>query len=208
MMNFIPIFPLNIVVFPGENLNLHVFEPRYIQLINECRQEQKPFGIPVTRGGALLEYGTLMEIGEIVKVYKNGKLNIRIKGQRIFRVLEVTGLLPEKLFEGAIVEYPENDIIKISPETEMLIINEVKRLYRLLHLEKKFPEMKKTWKSYDIAHKVGLSLEEEYEFLKLFNEVQRMEFLRRHLNKMLPVVMELENMKKRIQMNGHFRKLS
>jgi hypothetical protein len=75
-------------------------------------------------------------------------------------------------------------------------------------LEKKFPETKKVWRSYDIAHNVGLSMDEEYEFLKLFNEVQRMEFLRRHLNKMLPVVLELEEMKKRIQMNGHFRKLS
>ncbi|MFX7140708.1 LON peptidase substrate-binding domain-containing protein, partial [Acinetobacter baumannii] len=45
MINFIPIFPLSIVVFPGETLNLHIFEPRYRQLIQECFAEQKPFGI-------------------------------------------------------------------------------------------------------------------------------------------------------------------
>jgi hypothetical protein len=135
-------------------------------------------------------------------------MNIRIKGLRIFRILETAGPLPEQLFEGAIVAYPGNSRIKVSPATERLIVEEVKRLYRLLRLEKKFPETKKVWRSYDIAHKVGLSMDEEYEFLKLFNEVQRMEFLRRHLNKMLPVVLELEEMKKRIQMNGHFRKLS
>lgn len=208
MMNFIPIFPLSIVIFPEETVNLQVVERRYIRLINECHQEKKPFGIPVKRTDALLEYGTLTEIEEVVKTYKNGRMNIRIRGLRIFRILEITGPLPEKLFDGAIVEYPENSSIKVKPATEALIVEEVKRLYRLLHLEKKFPEAKSAWRSYDIAHKVGLSLGEEYEFLKLFNEVQRMEFLRRHLNKMLPVVLELEDMKKRIQMNGHFRKLS
>ena len=47
MINFIPIFPLNIVVFPGEKLNLHIFEDRYIQLINDCVAEKKAFGIVV-----------------------------------------------------------------------------------------------------------------------------------------------------------------
>lgn len=46
MINFIPIFPLDIVVYPGEHLNLHIFEPRYKQLIRECLDEQKHFGIP------------------------------------------------------------------------------------------------------------------------------------------------------------------
>ncbi len=46
MTNFIPIFPLGIVVYPQEQLNLHVFEPRYKQLVKECLTEQKPFGIP------------------------------------------------------------------------------------------------------------------------------------------------------------------
>ena len=47
MTNFIPIFPLGLVVYPREPLHLHIFEPRYRQLINECLQSGKPFGIPV-----------------------------------------------------------------------------------------------------------------------------------------------------------------
>ena len=46
MTNFIPIFPLGIVVYPGEMLNLHIFEPRYKELIKDCHQQKKPFGIP------------------------------------------------------------------------------------------------------------------------------------------------------------------
>ena len=48
MTNFIPIFPLSIVVYPGEELNLHIFEPRYKQLITESYQANRSFGIPVT----------------------------------------------------------------------------------------------------------------------------------------------------------------
>ena len=46
MTNFIPIFPLSIVVYPGESLNLHIFEERYKQLITECYAEKKSFGVP------------------------------------------------------------------------------------------------------------------------------------------------------------------
>ena len=52
MTNFIPIFPLNIVLYPGETLNLHIFEPRYKELVKECFSNKKPFGIPAVINGA------------------------------------------------------------------------------------------------------------------------------------------------------------
>ena len=61
--------------------------------------------------------------------------------------------------------------------------------------------------SYDLAHHAGLSLEEEYEFLGLLDEKQRLEYLKRHLAKVLPVVSGMENLKEKIQLNGHFTKL-
>ena len=69
MMNFIPVFPLSIVVYPGEALNLHIFEPRYRQLILECATSGKPFGIPVVLDNKLRELGTLVEVTEISKTY-------------------------------------------------------------------------------------------------------------------------------------------
>jgi len=68
MTNFIPIFPLNIVVYPGENLNLHIFEPRYKQLINECHVAKKPFGIPTVIDNKVQEFGSMVEITELPKV--------------------------------------------------------------------------------------------------------------------------------------------
>ena len=65
MTNFIPIFPLGLVVYPGESLNLHIFEPRYKQLIQECHAAKKPFGIPTVINNKLQEFGALVEIAEL-----------------------------------------------------------------------------------------------------------------------------------------------
>ena len=67
MTNFIPIFPLNVVVYPGEILNLHIFEPRYKELVKECFENKKPFGVPAVINGQVAEYGTLVTIREIAQ---------------------------------------------------------------------------------------------------------------------------------------------
>ena len=63
-------------------------------------------------------------------------------------------------------------------------------------------------KIYDVAHHVGLSIQEEYELLNLLHERQRQEYLKRHLTKVLPLVAQMEDLKKKIKLNGHFKNLS
>jgi hypothetical protein len=63
-------------------------------------------------------------------------------------------------------------------------------------------------RAYDVAHHAGLSLEEEYEVLGLLKEIQRQEYLKRHLQKVLPMLMEMEQLKEKVKLNGHFRNLS
>ncbi len=208
MTNFIPIFPLDIVVYPGEKLNLHIFEPRYKQLIEECIADKKTFGIPSVQDKRIAEYGTLMEVTELVQRHENGEMDIRTRGVSIFRVLEVVKEIPDKLYSGAIVNYPENVVDKGDTKISNLIVSEVQRLYALLNVQDKSPVKDSTVNSYEIAHFVGLSKEQEYELLGIFNELQRLEYLRRHLNTIIPVVKELEEVKARIQRNGHFRDLS
>lgn len=208
MTNFIPVFPLDIVVFPEEKLNLHIFEPRYKQMIQECVEKKKLFGLPPVFDRKPAEYGTLMQITEVAKVYDNGEMDIRTKGVSVFQTLEFVKEIPEKLYSGAIVTYPDNVIEKGETQISTIILNEVKRLYALLNLESKFPADKTSMISYEIGHLVGFSREQEYEMLQLFTEVQRLEYIRRHLKEIIPTIQELEEMKARIQRNGHFRDLS
>ena len=71
MTNFVPIFPLSIVVYPGETLNLHIFEPRYKELVKECVAGKKAFGIPTILDGKLSEMCTLVTIAQVAKEYEN-----------------------------------------------------------------------------------------------------------------------------------------
>ena len=208
MTNFIPIFPLSVVVYPGEKLHLHIFEPRYKQLINECNNSNKPFGIPAVVNSNQQEMGTLVELTDIVQVYDNGELDIKTKGLKVFRVLEIIQTIPEKLYSGAIVNYPENDEDEGNRELMQKVVQGVKELHRLLNISKDFKKAEPDLRSYDVAHHAGLSLDEEYEVLGLLKEIQRQEYLKRHLQKVLPMLMEMEHLKEKVKLNGHFRNLS
>jgi len=206
MINFVPIFPLGIVVFPGEKLNLHIFEERYKQLVNQCFAEKKPFGIPVVIQDRIAEMGTVVGITEIVKVYEDGKMDIRTEGLTIFKVLEIIKTVPDKLFSGAIVDYPASNDAKNVVMMRRIMV-QIRELHKLLNVTKDFKKPDEELLSYDIGHHAGLSLEEEYEFLGLMHESQRLEYLKRHLKKIIPIITGTENLKERIQLNGHFKEL-
>ncbi len=208
MTNFIPIFPLNIVLYPGEILNLHIFEPRYKELIKECFSSNKPFGIPAVINGHVAEFGTLVSISEIAKEYDNGEMDIITQGNIVFRILEIIKKIPDKLYSGAIVNYPENEGVYQKKDLMQVVMKAIRELHRILNISKDFLKPDEELNAYDLAHHAGLSLEEEYELLGLFREEQRLEYLKRHLGKVLPVVVEMEVLKERIMLNGHFKNLS
>ena len=206
MTNFIPVFPLEIVVYPGEKVNLHVFEDRYKQLISECYKEKKPFGIPPVIQNQIAETGTLVAIIEIAKQYDDGRMDITTKGISVYHILEIIDSVQAKLYSGAIVKHLENDNENVSMHVQK-IIDGIRELHNLLHVDKPFDKPDAALKSYDIAHQAGLSLNEEYELLCLLTEDQRIEYLRRHLKKIIPMATGIENLKKKIQLNGHFKEL-
>lgn len=207
MTNFIPIFPLSIVVYPGEEVNLHIFEPRYKQLIIESHDANRPFGIPHVTNNRISEFGTLVDIVELSKRYESGEMDIKVLGTKIFRILEVIKEVPEKLYSGAIVNYPPNKIHG-SHSLMKKVTNGIRELHKLLKVPDQFKKPDDQLWSYDVAHHAGLSLQEEYELLSLFNELQRQEYLKRHITKVLPVVAEMELLKKRVKLNGHFKNLT
>ncbi|NIG52647.1 LON peptidase substrate-binding domain-containing protein [Chitinophaga sp. Cy-1792] len=207
MTNFIPLFPLGVVTYPGEQLNLHVFEPRFKQLVAECVAEGKYFGIPAVVDKKVMEYGTLVKVEKVEKLYDNGEMDVITRGDRIFRVLEKIETIPQKLYTGAIVSYPENNLT-VSPRLLGEVLHGIRELHAILQVHKSFKKADQELLSYDVAHHAGLSLSEEYEMLHLFYEIQRLEFLKRHLHKVIPMMAEMEKLKERVKLNGHFRNLS
>jgi uncharacterized protein len=207
MTNFIPIFPLGIVVYPGEQLNLHIFEPRYKQLIRECHDQKKPFGIPTVIGNKLQDFGSLVQITEILNIQDNGEMDIKTRGEKVFRILEVIKEIPDKLYSGAIVNYPPNQE-QGNAALMQKVLTGIRELHELLKVNKDFSKADRDIKSYDIAHHAGMSLEEEYDLLVLLDERQRQEYLKRHLAKVIPMAAGIEQLKEKIKLNGHFKNLS
>ena len=177
-------------------------------MVNECYTENKPFGIPTVINNKLNEFGTLVKITEIVNVQENGEMDMRTVGTTVFRILEIIKSVPDKLYSGAIVNYPENQENTGYTELMQKVVNAIRELHRLLHITKDFKKPDDQLNVYDIAHHAGLSLQEEYELLGLLLEEQRQEYLKRHLSKVMPVIAEMEILKEKVKLNGHFKNLS
>jgi Lon protease-like protein len=206
MSELIPIFPLELVVYPGEELNLHIFEPRYKQLINDCAKTKTPFGIPTVLNQQVGELGTLVQLTEIANVQADGQMDVRTLGLKVFRVKELLKLYPGKLYSGARVDYQADDSADEAPLPPQLLAD-LKKLHGLLKVEKAFPKSDDKLTSFDLAHHAGLTLKQEFELLGLMDERARQEYLRYHLHQILQVVVQLESLKEKIKLNGHFKHL-
>ncbi len=201
----LPLFPLNLVVYPGELLNLHIFEPRYRQLIGECLAEGTTFGIPTHMEGNLPGFGCEVEVTELVKRYEDGRMDIRTRGLRVFSITDFENPAPGKLYAQGDVDLWEAP--ELHPPVEPILLDHVARLYKLLSAQLKADPDKEQPYSYQIAHGVGLSMEGEYKVLTMDTEKERQEFLLEHLAQTLPVLEDIERTRARIRMNGHFQEL-
>jgi hypothetical protein len=200
---YLPFFPLKLVAFPGEELNLHIFEPRYKELMKDAEEEGKTFGI-CTFLNQLSGYGTEVMLEKIHKKYEDGRLDVRIRGIRSYRILTFDNPAPGKLYSGGNVEYLKNNpIITDIKHHEFLFY--LKEMLHLLNYPMEFdPE---DVNSFTFSHKIGLKLEEELELLKMESESERTDYLIRHFKRMIPVMKAVENAKEKIKQNGHFKHL-
>lgn len=205
MDSFIPFFPLKLVAFPGEQLNLHIFEPRYKQLTHECLDEGKTFGIPVYHKNEILDFGTEMKITRLVRTYPTGEMDINTVGLRAFKIHSFEEQVKGKLYAGGKVSFLENKMDGVGEDFRRLR-KLAKQLISLISMEEKL-DVDVMTHSFEMAHKMGLSLEQEYDLLQMPRESQRQEYMINHLERALPIVMEMEQAKEKIRMNGHFKHL-
>ena len=108
------------------------------------------------------EYGTLVTIQEIAQEYDNGEMDIITNGTIVFRILEIIKKIPDKLYSGAIVNYPENAEVYHRKELMQVVIKAIRELHRILNISKDFRKPDEELNAYDLAHHAGLSMEEEY----------------------------------------------
>ncbi len=200
------IFPLQLVVFPGESLNLHIFEPRYRQLIDDAEQNDLSFCVPTVINGGLLPIATEVRLVEVVNRYPSGESDVRTLGGRVFFLEDYWKTYPNKLYPGAVCRELDVDLEE-DPELNGEIIHLTRSIYQDLKIDKKIRNAGEGFKTYDIAHYVGLKLEQEYELLSLLDAPSRQQYLLHHLHAIRPELREGKSIQERALLNGHFKEL-
>jgi hypothetical protein len=126
----LPLFPLGTVLFQGGNLQLQIFEPRYLDMVGRCMRDDAPFGVVlIRRGGDTWRPGSaipeLFDIGTEARIVDfnqlgNGRLGISVQGQRKFRVREVSEQA-DHLLLGRVTFLPEEPQLAVGKEHQELV---------------------------------------------------------------------------------------
>jgi hypothetical protein len=170
------LFPLQLVLFPGEEIPLHIFESRYKQLIIECRDEHITFGMPAVVNGGITSFGTEAELVKIIKIYPNGEMDIVIRGKRIFKISKFMKDVPEKLYSGGLIEWiEEND--DADPTTQKKLIYTFEKLLKAFERESPVNDFESDTLSFRLAPYLGLSLNHKVDLLTTRSENRRQEKL-------------------------------
>lgn len=199
-----PLFPLSMVVLPGEELKLHIFEPRYKQMFFDIKTNNISFGIPPYLEGKSLKYGTELELIEIVKQYEDGKLDIKAKAIGWFEISAFYKIMPGKLYPGGEVKRmpwsDEGDFL-----LNIKLVDLIKELYEIMKIHNVFVQSPENFKTYQLIHKVGMDIDQELHMLTLHDETDKQIYMISHLESLLPVVRQAEELRKRAELNGHFQ---
>jgi Lon protease-like protein len=198
------IFPLQMVAFPGERVALHIFEPRYRRMIAHCEGTQDSFGVIPILDRKVAGYGTTMLLIDIKKKYPDGRMDIISIGDQPFQVDRIEVDPTEENAHRASVR-----LIHQGYEYDPDLRKEVTKLYyqsqQLLNVGQPRDIDAATGLSFQIAHFSGLSLAQKIELLMLGEEQDRLAFLGQHFEQLIPTLLSIEETKKKISQNGHFR---
>jgi ATP-dependent Lon protease len=200
-MTRIPIFPLEVVLFPGEILPLHIFEPRYKEMIRECDEKKQPFGVVLAVDDGLAEVACTAELLQIAKTYANGEMDIITIGRRVCRIVE---LIEERSFYEADVEYLEDAAPpKQVPSTALLQLFE-KCYHATFQQGPDFEALAKApVVSYYMAAGLPLDLTYKQKLLEMQDEEERRHSLEINLARWLEQL-EVSNRARRLSGgNGH-----
>jgi len=105
----IALFPLQLFLLPGERTNLHIFEDRYRQLLDDCESSKILFGIPYAENGYLTEIGCVVKLNRVLKKYENGSSDIEVEATEVFKIDHYYARFGEKLYPGGDVSVLEQD---------------------------------------------------------------------------------------------------
>jgi Lon protease-like protein len=191
--SLLPIFPLELVLLPGVPLPLHIFEPRYKEMIAECLEQKKPFGVVRASSDGVADIGCTAEIMSVTKKYDDGRMDILTRGVDRFEVIEVNEDRAFLQAEIAMVQDEDEDEGEHGgehgkPTAEM--VTQAVRLHaeiaKLAGAEPSGPDEHAGNLSFLLAGSLPLDLDFKQSLLATLSEAKRLEAVVGYLEAILP----------------------
>jgi Lon protease-like protein len=198
----IPLFPLDVVLFPDTPLPLHIFEPRYKLMIQRCLENHCEFGILLARSDEIAPVGCTAQIVKVVKQYPDGRMDILTVGQNAFRVVD---LINEQPYLEGEVEYLEDEGGSVAPETQQELLKLYGQCHSLIYgRAPQLPEVDVECSvTFQIAAQLPLEVESKQKLLEIRAEPERQSHLLKRLSEWLPQLARLERSRAKAGGNGH-----
>jgi Lon protease-like protein len=198
----IPLFPLEVVLFPSMPLPLHIFEPRYRIMIARCINEKIEFGVILVTGTEVAKVGCTAEVVEKLKEYPDGRVDILCEGRALFRLIEI---LNEREYQEAIAEYLPEDILSQDSEKEAQLIERFQVCHAFVFgqpwvVSSRDDDLSL---SFQMAARLPLELEAKQNLLEIREENARQAFLLLRINELLPQLAQRQRLRKIAGGNGH-----
>jgi len=185
-MKTIPLFPLNLVVFPNSRYPLHIFEERYKKLMNNCLNNETGFGIVAPSGKELSKIGSYAVISKVLKIASNGEMDIVVEAQSRFLINKIN-THPDGYLIADVEWYYD-----VQPDASPSLLDEMEEMFERILEKYEFELEESFWtsyhdaksKSFKVAEKSGLTLTQQQTLLTLQDENRRINFLIQHFEKL------------------------
>jgi ATP-dependent Lon protease len=173
-MEEIGLFPLGVVLLPTERIPLHIFEPRYRELIGECLETGREFGLVLADDDGVREVGTRAAVAEVLERFDDGRLNIVVEGRDRFRVVELT---KGRSFHTAAVEPVVDDGDRPAPDDVERAVGLVRRLGEIAGADVEDLSVTSDVPSFELAGRVAFDPALKQQLLELTSEPARLDRL-------------------------------
>ena len=201
MSTLLPLFPLDLVLLPGTPLPLHIFEPRYQEMISECLDRNQHFGVVRDKDQELAEIGCTAEILTVTKKYPDGRMDIVTEGRARFEVVQLN---QERSFLQAEVLYL-HDEPEVASKDEMAEAMKLHgEIMTLAGAEpEKSSEIEEGQLSFHLAGSLPLDLDFKQNLLGLKSEAERLRAITSFFDTILPAMRRTVHVRRKAGGNGH-----
>ena len=196
----IPLFPLEVVVFPRTPLPLHIFEERYKEMVGAAIRENSEFGMVLVKGQGIVNAGCTVVVEKVLHVHPDGRLDIMTRGQRRF---EIQSLDEEKAYLQATVDFfDDDDFSPVPQELKQEAIDQFQSLRKISGGNAtEEPNLEDPQLSFQLAQALP-DLDFLNSLLRHRSETERLRQLKQYMTEFIPRQKTIERMKVVAPTNG------